>query len=1492
MADGGGYDACICPIRKAVVGDAVVQLDQDVARDTLILEGERAFSVPVQSGESVEALAPGDFVHSWELGLMGRVTEVVVEGERLLVQTEPCALTDVFETLEIDFEEPISLAATLPEEMKETMRALRDAREAEEAEEAQPKSALKENVIDENVSAETEPVSGLTLSAEGNIAVGIDLEPDSYIDIKPQIYTKVRIKNFKLQHLAIDTSLEAELLLKLRVEIEASVSANAELDIIKMAAYFATGQEDYVFRVPLAAGIDLEIWALVGIGAELDGFVETVPYFETSANAYGGVYFSRDWDDEVWDTAPERIQTGRGTWNNEEWYSLGDSTFSSDAGLDEFSWGAHGGVEAYLKAKYALSFLRCGGPTFDVQPYARFDAWIGSKNKLESSIGIRGHAGGKIEVFGKETIWEESWDLFDYNYILWEYSWMLCGDGIRSTECYDLTCDHCPNSGCGGHPEECDAGLMAHFAGQGVDEWDSEKPCIPPGQPDACTCGVGWIPSTGDEWFWSPESEDDVQWGDRQNFCVRACGDGVVQSEEGEVCEHFGNPGCDSNCNSDCTEFYSTCGNGIVECYEQCDDGNTDSCDGCSEYCTQEPGTGGCGDGYRCGTEKCDDGNEVDCDDCHNNCERNTGCGDGIICDAEECDDGNIDNCDACHNNCVLDNGCGDGVACGDERCDDGNHEGCDSCSTLCRLPGCGDGDLCGAEVCDDGNTEDNDGCNWNCKGTEVCGDGIPDFAVGEWCDDGNLNDCDDCHNDCTINPPVPQCGDGHVCGDEVCDDANNNSGDGCSPSCNSDESCGNGILDSVSGEECDDGNTDDCDGCTTTCKSTACGDGFVCGDEVCDDGNTLSGDGCRGDCMGSERCGDGLLDENESCDDSTDDGVDEGCLPQYPDCVLECGACKQRCGDGIKATLETCDINSEGTDFGCTVEQPICASDCNVCLVDCSDNICGDNKACPGEACDDGNTTGGDGCSFDCLSDESCGNGIKDGELGEVCDDGNTRSGDGCRSDCMAIEECGNNSLDEGERCDNTSVDGRDAGCSEEVPDCILECTSCTAHCGDGLIGLGEACEDTSAGGQDLGCEGATDGSGNPLDVCKGDCVQCIAAICGDGFVNGTEVCDEVPVQCTTLSGYLGLQACGEDCYSLYNECTPTEYCGDGITQTSAGELCDDADNDSCTTGCSADCKQANVGATINCGNGVLDCGEVCDGSTGDYVCVGCVELTFAGCGNGVVERDLDEVCDDGNTLGADGCSADCKSDESCGNNVVDVLVGEVCDDGNTDDCKDRCSSDCKMLRVDPAVLPACGNGVFEFDAACEICEDSDPSNTGIDIGCTTLAPHCTMCRKCSTDLCGNLSVEGEEDCDFGGSCVSEDGTQEDLACTTDHSTVCKDNICRIYPHHEVNGEGLTQSCWNDCQESVCGDGVISSHEQCEDTAEDVIGPVGIIWGIDEGCNAHQPVCNQCGFCTRPSYCGDWTVNAPHEACDVYLDVGCDVGQECLPDCTACFTP
>src|SRR4029079_16282591 len=121
-----------------------------------------------------------------------------------------------------------------------------------------------------------------------------------------------------------------------------------------------------------------------------------------------------------------------------------------------------------------------------------------------------------------------------------------------------------------------------------------------------------------------------------------------------------------------------------------------------------------------------------------------------------------------------------------------------------------------------------------------------------------------------------------------------------------------------------------------------------------------------------------------------------------------------------------------------------------------------------------------------------------------------------------------------------------------------------------------------------------------------------------------------------------------------------------------------------SCSSGllCPADnvCDDAHGGcatrAQVDGCRGVPEEGPcsypgVTDGACFDGVCLP------AGCGNGVIRAP--EVCDDGNRLHGDGCSADCLSNETCGNGVIDSVKGEACDDGNTvsgDGCQANCAS------------------------------------------------------------------------------------------------------------------------------------------------------------------------------------------------------------------------
>jgi choice-of-anchor A domain-containing protein len=94
--------------------------------------------------------------------------------------------------------------------------------------------------------------------------------------------------------------------------------------------------------------------------------------------------------------------------------------------------------------------------------------------------------------------------------------------------------------------------------------------------------------------------------------------------------------------------------------------------------------------------------------------------------------------------------------------------------------------------------------------------------------------------------------------------------------------------------------------------------------------------------------------------------------------------------------------------------------------------------------------------------------------------------------------------------------------------------------------------------------------------------------------------------------------------------------------------------------------------------------CLEICEG-----------ECAEAFCGDGVVQPELGEVCDDGNLLDGDGCNADCQPGV-CGDGVVDP--GEACDDGDLvagDGCDEDCATE--VCVDDPGAAGAFNVLVFE---------------------------------------------------------------------------------------------------------------------------------------------------------------------------------------------------
>ena len=500
-----------------------------------------------------------------------------------------------------------------------------------------------------------------------------------------------------------------------------------------------------------------------------------------------------------------------------------------------------------------------------------------------------------------------------------------------------------------------------------------------------------------------------------------------------------------------------------------------------------------------------------------------------------------------------------------------------------------------------------------------------------------------------------------------------------------------------------------------------------------------------------------------------------------------------------------------------------------NLCVT-----LCGNGVVDDGEVCDNGmriDTCGPDGCSRDCKRRVGiCGDGFTDAFCGELCDDGEdpNSADDACDScvGCFLSQICGDRrtDVDCGEECD----DGGD-------PDdrCDAQCKTNVGTCGDGIINYN---------GPNGAMEECDDGNLDPCDGCDWNC-RIVTNGCGDGFVCGTEDCEpSIPgvnelncdADCTVRicgDGYHNpvAESCDETSATCDPDCTPTT-CGDGTINVVAGEecdeggvataacnadctrsvcgdgkvnapfeTCDDGDADNCTTACNAACTGPATAPV--CGDGFVDSGcgnEVCDdgglNGTCGHCSADCLTAPTNVCGDGV--KSGCEACDDGNTDDGDGCRGDCQKVEACGDAFIDA--GEACDDGDNTICGGTCKEDCSGPYAD-----VCGDG---SQTGCEACEDTDPTNTSVDQGCTAGAPNCNGCNWCSADVCGDGIIGASEACDPGGTCQ-----EEDVYCT-----IYDTSNCTVQPTAPCFFNEF--ECAGSCTRVVtCGDGFKDGAEECD---------------------------------------------------------------------------
>jgi MYXO-CTERM domain-containing protein len=393
---------------------------------------------------------------------------------------------------------------------------------------------------------------------------------------------------------------------------------------------------------------------------------------------------------------------------------------------------------------------------------------------------------------------------------------------------------------------------------------------------------------------------------------------------------------------------------------------------------------------------------------------------------------------------------------------------------------------------------------------------------------------------------------------------------------------------------------------------------------------------------------------------------------------------------------------------------------------------------------------------------------------------------------------------------------------------------------CGDGTVGPTEACDDGNRVNGD-GCD----------SVCLKELGQSCAgnnSACASGFCDSTSnncACD-TNVDCPA----------GQLCSTTPNPniCVPPG-CGNAILE--AGEGCEDGntvDGDGCNAACRREFGQACVTNSV-CASGFCDkdanicaCDQDADCSMPSLCNLlatpnACVA---PGCGNGVIE--INEGCDDGNTLPGDGCNTfcyieilqECTDSNSCASGLCDPQLGQcTCDDD--EDCPggQQCNS---ALEPNQCVVVGCGNGMLSGSEGC------DDGNLNNGDGCNA------QCRKELGQTCTSSTV-----------CAS--GFCDQMICACDANVDCPGTmLCSV------------QANPNACVNPGCGNRILESGEGCDD---------GNLTNGD-GCNS---VCLlEIGeACTHISACASGACDPIDSTCVCDENADCPVGA---PTCKLSADP
>jgi cysteine-rich repeat protein len=182
-------------------------------------------------------------------------------------------------------------------------------------------------------------------------------------------------------------------------------------------------------------------------------------------------------------------------------------------------------------------------------------------------------------------------------------------------------------------------------------------------------------------------------------------------------------------------------------------------------------------------------------------------------------------------------------------------------------------------------------------------------------------------------------------------------------------------------------------------------------------------------------------------------------------------------------------------------------------------------------------------------------------------------------------------------------------------------------------------------------------------------------------------------------------------DSLSVHVNCV-SSLCGNGTTDSSAGETCDDGNSNN-TDACPNDCN-------LFCGDGVIEGPEACeDPLNTDPFCESC--QIVVGCGDGVINGM--EECDDGNSTNTDACRNNCQLPE-CGDSIIDTALGETCDPPNGTTCDASCHT---------SVAGTCGDGTpGNAPGGTDVCDVVPAFSANCDSDCSgpITSPACLACE------------------------------------------------------------------------------------------------------------------------------------------------------------------